>query len=231
MSTLLDRSDRVPPAGRPWVMANMVTSVDGAYALAGLSGELSSAADREIFHTLRGAADVVLVAAGTSRAERYRRPTTTEELLPIRRSSGLSDAPRLVVVSKSLSIPADQPFLHGDGPDPLVLHPLSSDTSQVPDGVELRAVGKDTVDLELAMASLHGDGVRLVLCEGGPGLLGQLQAAHLLDELFLSVSPVLAGGEKLGIVHGAPENAVPQKLHRAWEDEGSLFLTYRTIRP
>ena len=230
LSALLGRDDRGAPHDRPWVMANMVTSIDGAYALSGVSGALSSSADREIFHTLRAAADVILVAAGTSRAEKYRRPTTTEALLTARRAAGLSDAPRLVVVSRSLSIPADQPFLHGDGPDPLVLHPRSSDTSQVPRGVELRAVGSDSVDLRLAMQSLYADGVRLVLCEGGPSLLGQVQALDLLDELFLSVSPVLTGGAVTGILRGAPEHAVPQRLHRLWEDEDSLFLTYRTIR-
>lgn len=230
LTTLLERSDRTAPPGRPWIMANMVASVDGAYSLSGVSGALSSAADREIFHTLRAAADVILVAAGTTRAEKYRRPSTTEALLPARRAAGLADAPRLVVISRSLSIPADQPFLVGDGPEPLVMHPASSDTSHVPDGVELRAVGSDSVDLVEAMHSLGEDGAMVVLCEGGPTLLGQLQSLDLLDELFLSVSPVLAGGDRTGILGHADEHPVPQRLHRLWEAEDSLFLTYRCIR-
>jgi riboflavin biosynthesis pyrimidine reductase len=227
---LLDRSDRVPPAGRPWVMANMVTSIDGAYAVSGVSGTLSSPEDREVFHVLRAASDVVLVAAGTARTERYRRPTTTAELLPARRAAGLADVPRLAVVSRSLHLPADQPFLQGDGPEPLLLHPAASDTSSVPDGVQLRAVGDEDVDLPAALRSLRADGAQVVLCEGGPRLLGQLHALDLIDELFLTVAPVLSGGPHVGILGGADELAVPQRLHRVWEADGFLFLTYRAAR-
>ncbi len=209
-------------------MANMVTSIDGAYSLEGVSGGLSSAADRAIFHTLRAAADVILVAAGTARTERYRRPTTREDLLPWRRSAGLADVPRLAVVSRSLAIPADQPFLQGDGPDPLVLHPTASDVAGVPDGVELRSVGEDEVDLSAALASLRADGAEVVLCEGGPRLLGQLHELGLLDELFLTLAPRLVGGEQLGLLSPAPVHPTRQHLHRVWEDEEFLFLTYRT---
>jgi riboflavin biosynthesis pyrimidine reductase len=211
-------------------MANMVASVDGAYALSGVSASLSSPADRAIFHALRAAAVVVLVAAGTARTERYRRPTTDDELLLARRAAGLADAPRLAVVSRSLSIPADQPFLQGEGPDPLVLHPTSSDTSGVPAGIELRAAGSDMVDLNAALRSLRADGAQVVLCEGGPRLLGQLHTLGLVDELFLTLSPVLAGGEQIGILHGAPEQPRAQRLHRLWEADDVLFLTYRTVR-
>lgn len=230
LSVLLDRADRIPPAGRPWVMANMVASVDGAYALSGVSGTLSSPADREVFHVLRAATDVVLVAAGTARTERYRRPTTTPELLPVRRAAGLSDVPRLAVVSRSLHLPEDQPFLQGDGPDPLVLHPACSDTSSAPEGVELCTVGHDEVDLLAALQLLHAQDAEVVLCEGGPRLLGQLHALDLIDELFLSVAPVLSGGPHVGILGGADELAVPQRLHRVWEADGFLFLTYRAVR-
>ncbi len=226
--SLLPRDDRTPPTGRPWVMANMVASADGAYSLEGVSGGLSSETDRAIFHTLRAAADVILVAAGTARTERYRRPTTTPELLPWRREAGLADVPRLAVVSRSLEIPADQPFLQGDGPDPLVLHPASSDVSGVPDGVELRTVGDEELDLAAALAGLRADGAEVVLCEGGPRLLGQLHQLGLLDELFLSVAPRLVGGDKVGILGPIEAHPVRQHLHRAWEDDDFLFLTYRT---
>jgi len=230
LTDLLERQDRRAPSGRPWVMANMVTSVDGAYALSGRSGTLSSPEDREIFHTLRAAADVILVAAGTARTEGYRRPTTPESLLEERRGRGLADVPRLAVVSRSLSIPEDQPFLQGDGPDPLVLHPADSDPSLLPAGVEGRAVGTCDVDLGAALRSLYDDGARVVLCEGGPRLLGQLHTEDLIDELFLSIAPVLSAGEQVGILKGAPEQATEQQLHRLWEADGFLFLTYRCRR-
>lgn len=230
LTVLLDRSDRIPPPGRPWVMANMVTSADGAYAMSGVSGTLSSPEDREVFHVLRAATDVVLVAAGTARTEKYRRPTTTAELLPARRAAGWTDVPRLAIVSRSLHLPEDQPFLQGDGPEPLVLHPAASNTSSAPAGVELRTVGEDEVDLAAALRSLHADGAAVVLCEGGPRLLGQLHALDLIDELFLSVAPVLSGGPHVGILGGTDELAVPQQLHRVWEADGFLFLTYRPDR-
>ncbi|MHB1138748.1 MAG: dihydrofolate reductase family protein [Microthrixaceae bacterium] len=230
LRSLLPRDDRRPRTDRPWVMANMVTSIDGAYSLEGVSGGLSSPTDRAIFHALRAAADVILVAAGTARTERYRRPTTTAELLPWRRSAGLTDVPRLAVVSRSVSIPADQPFLRGDGPDPLLLHPAVSDTRDVPHGVELRCVGDEEVDLTAALASLRHDGAEVVLCEGGPRLLGQLHRLGLLDELFLTLAPRLVGGDELGLLSPAAVHPTRQHLHRVWEDEEFLFLTYRTAQ-
>ena len=230
LRSLLERTDRIPPPGRPWVMANMVSTIDGAYALSGVSGGLSSEDDRAIFHTLRGAADVILVAAGTARTERYRRPTTRDDLREWRRAADLAPVPRLAVVSRSLEIPDDQPFLSGDGPDPLVLHPASSEVDRAPAGVELRCVGEQDVDLDAALRSLYADGARVVLCEGGPRLLGQLHTDALIDEMFLTLAPQMVGGEQVGLLRGAPAHADPQHLHRAWESGGFLFLTYRAVR-
>jgi riboflavin biosynthesis pyrimidine reductase len=212
-------------------MANMVMSVDGAFAVSGHSGGLAGPADKLVFHTLRASADVVLVAAGTARQERYRRPSTRAELLPLRRAAGLADAPRLVVVSRSVTVPADQPFLTGVGAEPLLLHPERADTSDVPPGVELRPAGNgDGVDLGLALAGIHADGVEQVMCEGGPHLLGQLHREDLLDELFLTLSPLLAGGDRLGLLGGIAQSPRDLHLHRALEEDGFLFLTYRRTR-
>jgi riboflavin biosynthesis pyrimidine reductase len=231
LTALGGRADRPPPSGRPWVMANMVMSVDGAYSVEGRSGGLSSDADREVFHRLRSATDAVLVAAGTARAERYRRPRTPDDRVDARRDAGQADHPRLVLVSRTLSLPDDLPLLEGPGlPEPLVLHPQESDTSAVPDGVELRAAGHHDVDLSAALGGLRDDGVQLLLCEGGPRLLGQLHALDLIDELFVTLSPNLVGGERTGLLGAAPATLRPYRLHRLLEADDFLLATYRRAR-
>ncbi len=228
LAVLDERGERHPDGSRPWVMANMVMSVDGAYAVDGRSGGLGSPGDKEIFHRLRAASDVVLVAAGTARAERYRRPRVEDVAVERRRSHGLQDHPRLAIVSASLSLPDDLPLLSGPGQVPLVLHPAQADTSGVPDGVELRAAGQgESVDLADALAGLHHDGARVVLCEGGPSLLGQLHVDDLLDELFVTVAPWLVGGTTVGLLAHHEALVRPMRLHRLLEQDGSLFATYR----
>lgn len=214
---LLDGDPRPSPVGRPWVAANMVASVDGAYGRDGRSAGLSSEADREVFRALRACADVVLVAAGTARTERYRRPA----------DAGPTNA-RLAVVSGSLHLPADQPFLSGSGPDPIVYHPSTADAGRLPAGVEPRAMGGTTVDIPAVLADLYADGARLVLCEGGPILLGQLAEHDLLDELFVTMSPLLVGGEQVGLLGGHGPMHRGLSLHRVLRDGDSLFLTYRS---
>ena len=214
---LLAADPRPAPPGRPWVAANMVESVDGAYGRDGRSAGLSSEADREVFRALRACADVVLVAAGTARTERYRRPA----------DAGPTSA-RLAVVSASLHVPEDQPFLSGDGPDPIVYHPRSADPGRLPAGVEPRVAGERTVDPAAVLADLHADGARMVLCEGGPSLLGQLAGNGLLDELFVTVSPLLVGGDQVGLLGGHGPLEHPLVLHRALRERDSLFLTYRS---
>ena len=228
---LLAGDDRPRRGNRPWVMANMVASVDGAYAVDGRSGGLSGAGDRSMFHALRGVVDVVLVAAGTARDERYRRPAAEDGAVELRTSRGQAPAARLVVVSRSAQLPDDQPFLTGEGPDPLVLHPASADISGLPAGVESRISGDASVDLDVALDDLASDGARWVLCEGGPGLLGQLHEDDLLDELFVTISPHLVGGEQVGMLGHATAVDHPLDLHRLMvDDDGSLLVTYRRRR-
>jgi riboflavin biosynthesis pyrimidine reductase len=231
---LLAADHRPTPAGRPWVMANMVASVDGAWAVDGRSGGLSGPADRAVFHSLRALADVVLVAAGTARAERYRRPWPVPEAQELRAGRDQAPAARLALVSRSLHVPADQPFLAGDGPVPLVFHPATvdpSDLAGLPHGVEPRVSGESSVDLTDVLEQLARDeGSRLVLCEGGPRLLGQLHAADLLDEMFVTISPSLVGGAQVGMLGGVAPVVHRLELHRVLVEDGSLLCTYRRRR-
>jgi riboflavin biosynthesis pyrimidine reductase len=220
LQQLTSSPDRRPTPDRPWVMANMVGSIDGGFAVGGRSGPLGGPADKLVFHALRAASDAILVAAGTARTERYGRPA-------VHSAPGSVVAPRLVIVSRSLRIPPDQPFLQGDGPEPLVFHPQDADTGSVPAGVTLRATGTGEVDLASAMRSLRDDGIEQLLCEGGPNLLGQLFRANLVDELFLTVSPVLTGGSDVGLIGPTSLGVASMALHRVLEQDGFLFLTYR----
>ena len=111
---------RPAPEGRPWVALNMVASVDGATALDGVSGGLGGPGDKAVFRALRGVADVILVAAGTVRAEGYGPPRTPPELQEARRARDQAPFPRIAIVSGSLGLdPTSRVFAEAPEP-PLV---------------------------------------------------------------------------------------------------------------
>lgn len=189
------------------VRANMITSLDGAATVEGRSGGLGSAGDRQIFTALRAAADVVLVGAGTVRAEGYHTPE--HPALAIITGGGLALTDELTPAS---------------GARPYVFTPDGA-------GAHLRAAGarvieapSDRVDLAWVVATLASLGLPRVLTEGGPGLLAQLVAAGLVDELCLTLAPVLVGGDGPRMLHGSA--ARPGRWHRAHllgDDQGYLY--------
>jgi len=220
------------PEARPWVRANMVTSVDGAASIGGCSEGLSGAADRRVLGLLRALADVVLVGAGTVRAEDYG-PTKAFPRHQQRRSAaGQPSAPVLAVVSAHLDL---DPHARLFAPAPQ--RPVILTTGRAPaDRLEaLRQVadivvlGADRVDVAAALDLLAGRGLSRVLCEGGPSLLHGVVAAGRLDELCLTVSPQLAGSDAPHILDG-PLDASPLALRHVLEDDGVLFLRYASDR-
>jgi riboflavin biosynthesis pyrimidine reductase len=205
----------LPDAGsRPAVRLNMISSVDGATALAGVSGGLGGPADQEVFAVLRAHADVVLVAAGTIRAEHY-------GPLPL----------PTAVVSRSLRFDWDSPFFTSPGFRPLVVTVAGApapDLKRAGEVAEVIVAGERDVDLPLAVDALGARGFRRVLAEGGPSLNGQLAAAGLLDELCLTLSPLVVGGEAKRILAGTGPVAGPRwRLCSLCEGDGFLFLRYR----
>jgi riboflavin-specific deaminase-like protein len=194
---------------RPRVFLNMACTADGRIAVRGRSGPIGNNGDRELFHALRTAVDAVLVGAGTVRTERYSRLVREESAQRLRRARGLAAEPLVCVVSASLALSPELPLLRDPAARVAILTP--SATGELPTRpvaaasatpVEyVRANHRGLLDLPAALAELHTRlGVRTVMCEGGPHLNGQLFAAGLVDELFLSLAPKLAGG---------PEPAVP----------------------
>ncbi|MFN2616217.1 MAG: RibD family protein [Thermoleophilaceae bacterium] len=212
---------------RPYLVLNMVSSLDGKATIEWRTKGLSSELDRSLFHQLRTQVDAVMVGAGTVRAERYGRLTKTDELRAKRRREGLDPDPLAVVVSARLDLPADLPLLQD--PDQRVVIATGSDARL--DGtraqIEYQPVGQD---LPLLMSRLRDEhGVRSVLCEGGPTLNSHLLAAGLVDELFLSLSPKLAGGAAALTIVAGRELVEPAELRLAWvaEGEGDLFTRWR----
>lgn len=203
------------PAGR-WVRANMIATLDGgATGADGRSGSINGAADHRVFDVLRSLADVILVGAGTARAERYRGPRTPEPLLAGRRALGLPDHPPLAVVTRRGDLPA---ALLDDEPRPWVFT-----VPEAPFLGHLRAhLPKDRlhlheggVDVRRVLDTLADAGLRHVLCEGGPRLLGDIVAAGTLDELCLTQTPAVVGGEATRVVHGGPWSEPPRGARAA----------------
>ncbi len=219
-----------PPPGRPWISTDMVMSMDGAYSRQGTSGALSSPADHALFIAHRNTADAILVGASTVRKERYRRPIIDEAASRHRRERGQSAAPVLVVVSASIDLGSDTPLLHGEPPEPpepIIVHPSTSDISAAPAGFELIVAGTSEVDLRVLLGILAARGIHRVACEGGPRLLGQLAEADLIDEYLLTISPQLVGGTMVGLVGSAEIDENRFVLHQVLHEQDHLMCSYR----
>jgi riboflavin-specific deaminase-like protein len=221
-------------AQRPYVVLNMVATVDGRATIDGRSGTLSNRADRELFHALRGAVDGVLVGAGTIRAERYG-PMVRDDAVRHRRvARGLSEQPLACIVSGLLELPTDTPLLADSASRVVIVTPSAASLTGVSAHVDyVRAADQGMLDLPRALAQLRGShGVQTLLCEGGPHLNAELLAAGLVDELFLSLSPALAGGDDatgaaLRIIAGADfDEPLSLELLSALENESCVFLRY-----
>jgi riboflavin-specific deaminase-like protein len=218
------------PPGRPYLGVNMVTSLDGKATVGGRTEGLSTDLDRRLFHHLRTQADAVMVGAGTARTERYGRITKSDELRAKRVAEGLAADPLAVIVSARLALPPDLPMLNE--PEQPVLIATASDESLpgVSDQVEYARVGDDLPKLMALLSEERG--LRSVLCEGGPTLNSYLLSAALVDELFLTLSPRLAGGaDALTIVAGRRLVEPPElDLVSLAEHDGELFTRWRMRR-
>ncbi len=223
--------------GRPWVVVNMVASADGsAIGPEGLSGGLSSPTDKMIFFALRGVADVIVAGSSTVIAEDYGPARPSAAVVDQRRARGQTDRPRIAVVTASLLIDPDRRLFTESPADarPIVLTTERSDAgrrARLATVADVHAAGGDAVDWERALAVLaETAGAGVVLCEGGPTVVGQLVAVDLIDELCLTMAPVLLAGPGPRIAR-ALEATPPRSLalDRVLADDGHLFLRY--LRP
>ncbi len=221
------------PEDRPYVLVNMIESMDGAAVVDGVSGGLGGAGDRMMFRAVRAVPDVILVAARTANAEHYNAPAISEAARTARRERGQSATPRLAVVTGQLSVDLSLGMFTDPGDQrPLVITAESAPTNrrdEVEAVAEILVAGETTVDLADALAQLRRRGASVVLGEGGPSMNGGLVDLDLVDEWCVSLSPTLAGGESRRIVSAAPAALRHLVLERVFEHESMLFLRY--VRP
>jgi riboflavin biosynthesis pyrimidine reductase len=213
---------------RPWVQVNFVASADGAVEVDTTSAGLSHAADRRVFLLGRDLADVILVGAGTARAEDYRGVVAGPKRLERRRRLGFDGVPPIAVVTRTAELdPASRLFTETVVP-PIVVTTESAPTGALEAaGAEILRAGTGDVDVRRALELLAARGLRRVACEGGPRLFGRLVADDLVDQLCLTVAPLLVAGPAARIAAGPV--AVPRRLALAsiLVEDGFTFLRYR----
>lgn len=216
-------------ADRPYLYTNFVLTLDGRATLEGHSGPIGSETDTALLVGLRTTADAIMIGAGTMRVERYGRPVADPQKRAGRERRGLPHDPLMVLVG-SLDLPWDAPlFTCGQG---RVLIFTADDreppATETPLRVE-RHTGR--VDLAAAMRHLRTErGVRALLCEGGPHLHTELLEAGLVDELFITHAPKLAGGEGPHLFAGLAERERALRLEWLLEEDGELYARYAVER-
>lgn len=206
-----------PVGDGPSLRASMISTLDGAATgHDGRSGSINGPADLRVFTTLRSLCDVVLVGAGTARAEGYRAPRLRPALAAARRARGQQAPPALALVTARGDVPTE--VLDDQDPPWVFTTDTAEHLPRLRDHLpsERLHVHAGTVDLARVVAALAGAGLPRVLAEGGPRLLADLLAAGLVDELCMTVAPVLVGGPASRVVAGEwltpPVPAVPEHL-------------------
>ena len=214
------------PADRPFVFLNMVASTDGRAAIEGRAHALGSETDTLLLTELRTLADAVLIGSGTLRAEGYARLVGNPERVARREAAGRAPTPAAVLLSRSLDLPwdaglfaaADQPVLvytEADAEPPATAAPL-----------EVIRLAKCTP--AAALRDLRARGIRALLCEGGPTLNRALLADGVVDELFLTLSPLLVGNADAPRIVEGEDLPRPLPLALVWvlHHDDELYLRY-----
>lgn len=215
------------------VRGNAIASLDGGATTDGTSGGLGGPGDRRLFALLRELADVVLVGAGTARAESYSGARMSVSQRQRRREHGQGEVPPIALVTRTGLLDHSLPVLTDTEVQPLVLtcsraiagaRARLGSTAEV---IDCSGPDPEAVDLGVALAALSARGLNRVLAEGGPSLLGDLIATDLLDELCLTAAPLLVGGSSVRIAAGT--GAALSRMRRAHvitDTEGYLYLRY-----
>ncbi len=220
-----------PPVDRPYLYLDMVASVDGAATAGGRTAKLGGEADGLAFSRLREWCDVILVGASTVRIEDYGPPRPGADARARRAARRLPEVPRIVIVTASRSLNPGSRLFSDPSRRPLVLTTEEGSPERLAglsEVADILRIGAGRVDLTRALSYLHDAGVRRILCEGGPTLAASLMSARLVDEIFLTVSPQLIGGDAMRIVDGVvPGAPLPLTLVELREHAGELLLRYR----
>jgi riboflavin-specific deaminase-like protein len=208
---------RPTPADRPWVVVNMVASIDGAIEVDGRSGGLGSPPDKAMFHALRQLPDVILAGAGTVRAENYGPVQLDADAQARRVERGQRALPRLAVVSGRAHLDPASRLFSDPMQRPLIITTSSAPSDHVDklrDVADIIVAGSGSVDMHEAFAQLRSQELKTLLCEGGPTLNNQLLAENLVDEWCQTIAPVLTGGDATRGASG-PTSGVSRSLQLA----------------
>jgi riboflavin biosynthesis pyrimidine reductase len=211
--------DDAPRPTRPWVLANMVAGIDGSVAIDGRTKEMSSEADRALFHHLRTRCDVILVGASTVRDEHYG---------PHRPKDGSAPNP-IAVVTNSIDLDFDSPFFTEAVARPIIVTSERAPAPQMERArqvADVRGIGTARVDLGAAVDELGG----VVLCEGGPSLLAEVLRADRLDELCLTLAPVAGGDPGRIVADSLSGNLRRFSLASVLHEDDDVFLRYVRVR-
>jgi 5-amino-6-(5-phosphoribosylamino)uracil reductase len=219
-------NDERKAEGRPWMLVNFISSADGGTAIEGKSSSLGDPDDKAVFQALRAVPDVILVGSGTVEAEDYQPVTLDEQRRERRLAAGLTEVPVLAIVSGRLSFHPEARVFSDPEHRPMVI------TGPRADPVKLALLG-DSADVvileEVTPAAILArlGAAKIILCEGGPTLVGQFVAGHLVDELDLTIAPLLIGGMSARIAHGETAHPpVEMRLDRQLIGDRSLFMRY-----
>lgn len=218
---------RPTPSDRPWVVVNMVASIDGAITVAGRSGGLGGPSDLAMFRALRELPDAIMAGAGTVRTEDYGPVVLGDEGRARRRARGQHELPRLVVVSASLRLDPEARLFGDVANRPIVLTCAAAPTEtrrSMAAVADVLVAGDDEVDPAEALRQLAAVGVETVLCEGGPTLNARLLADDLVDEWCQTIAPVVATGSELRGTAGAAEVVRDFRLSRLIADDDGVLL-------
>lgn len=224
------------PAGRSaHLRVNMVASVDGAAAVEGRVGVLSGGADQVLLRDLRSMCDVLLVGAGTVRAEGYGPLTVSAERRQRRLDAGRSGVPRLAILTRGIDLDLAAPVFTEATERPLLIttaHAAPDRVAQAEKVAEVLVAGEREVSLRTACGLLTARGLPHILSEGGPHVLAAMYAEDLVDELCLAIAPMVTCGHEIRITSGPPlPTPMSLELTAVLESEGFLFLRYGRSRP
>jgi riboflavin biosynthesis pyrimidine reductase len=216
---------------------NFVASTDGAATEDGVSRGLQTPGDNRVFAALRDLADVVMAGAGTVRTEGYAAIAVSDSRRSIRQAHGLRPTLPTAVVSRSLRLDPDADLFVAAPAEARTIV-LTCEAADVTQRARLEQVadviicGDDAVDLATARTALPARGLTRMLCEGGPTLFADLARAGVVDELCLSISPILSGPGSRRIVAGELWPGAPRALvlDGLLEEDGALFCRYGVVR-
>jgi riboflavin biosynthesis pyrimidine reductase len=215
------------------VRMNFVSSIDGAATTGGLTAGLSSPADKRVFDILRRLCDVVLVGAGTVRAEGYGAMRLDGASAEWRRANGLADQPVFAIVSGALHLdPGSAVF--SEAPVRPVVVTVGASAGAKKEAfsrvADVLVCGDARLDVRAMLGELARRGLRQVLCEGGPTLFGALLEADCVDELCLTLSPQLEAGAAPRIATGVLPQSRRMVLHHALVAGSTLLFRYLRMR-